>query len=109
MILAVGCSDCEMVEFRILREGMKENSRIPALDFRRVNLDLLGLCLQESHGKPRWREESSRTDVWFQTLSPPASRMIHSNEQEIKNQATVTGHARVKKSLLIQLMHEKNM
>ena len=43
---SLGCSDHEMVDFRILREGNKANSRITALDFRRADsgqfMDLLG-------------------------------------------------------------------
>jgi len=34
---SLGCSDHEMMEFRILREGNKANSRITAPDFRRVD------------------------------------------------------------------------
>ncbi|KAK4807056.1 hypothetical protein QYF61_018397 [Mycteria americana] len=37
---SLGCSDHEMVEFRILRERNKTKSRISALDFRRVDLGL---------------------------------------------------------------------
>ena len=43
---SLGCSDHEMVEFRILRGGSRAVSRITALDFRRANFslfkDLLG-------------------------------------------------------------------
>ena len=42
----LGCSDHEMVEFRMLYGGSRAMSRITALDFRRVNFglfkDLLG-------------------------------------------------------------------
>jgi len=42
----LGCSDPEMVEFRILRGGSRAISRIKTLDFRRANFglfkDLLG-------------------------------------------------------------------
>jgi len=43
---SLGCSDHEMVEFRILRGGSRAISRITALDFKRANFglfkDLLG-------------------------------------------------------------------
>jgi len=43
---SLGCSDHEMVEFRILYGGSRAISRITALDFRRANFglfkDLLG-------------------------------------------------------------------
>jgi len=36
----LGCSDHEMVEFRILRGGSRAISRIKILDFRRANFGL---------------------------------------------------------------------
>jgi len=36
----LGCSDHEMVEFRILRGGSREISRIKTLDLRRANFGL---------------------------------------------------------------------
>jgi len=36
----LGCSDHEMVEFRILREGSRAISRIKTLDLRRTNFGL---------------------------------------------------------------------
>jgi len=37
---SLGCSDHEMVEFRILRGGSRAISRIKTLDFRRANFGL---------------------------------------------------------------------
>jgi len=37
---SLGCSDHEMVEFRILRGGSRPISRITALDFKRANFGL---------------------------------------------------------------------
>jgi len=37
---SLGCSDHEMVEFRILRGGSRTISRIKTLDFRRANFGL---------------------------------------------------------------------
>ena len=37
---SLGCSNCETVEFKILREVSKINSRITAPDFRRADLGL---------------------------------------------------------------------
>jgi len=37
---SLGCSDHEMVEFRIMRGGSRAISRIKTMDFRRANFDL---------------------------------------------------------------------
>ena len=37
---SLGCSDCEVVEFRILHERNKVRSRIATLDIRRANFNL---------------------------------------------------------------------
>ncbi|GAB0209305.1 hypothetical protein GRJ2_003396200 [Grus japonensis] len=37
---SLGCSDHEMVEFRILRAARRASSKLPTLDFRRADLDL---------------------------------------------------------------------
>ncbi|KAG6931740.1 hypothetical protein G0U57_001044 [Chelydra serpentina] len=46
----LGGSDHEMVEFRILTQGRKENSRIQSLDFRKADFD----SLRELMGKVPW-------------------------------------------------------
>jgi len=44
---SLGCSDHEMVEFRILRGGSRAISRITTLDFRRANFELFKDLLGE--------------------------------------------------------------
>ena len=46
----LGCSDHEMVEFRILRGGSRAISRITTLDFRELTLASSRSCLEESRG-----------------------------------------------------------
>lgn len=52
-----GCSSCETVEFKILREVSKINSRITALDFSRADL---GLFRKGFHGKLCCRAKGPR-------------------------------------------------
>lgn len=51
-----GCSNHEMVEFRLLRGGSKAKSKITSLDFRRADYgfskDLLGRVLWGSESLP---------------------------------------------------------
>jgi len=50
----LGCSDHEMVEFKILREARRAHSKLTTLDFRRADFGLFRACLVEYHGtKPR--------------------------------------------------------
>lgn len=49
---SLGCSDCEIVKFRVVREGSKPKIAITTLDFRRTEglvLVCSGLFLEESH------------------------------------------------------------
>ena len=39
---SLGCSDHEMVEFKILRAPRRVHSKLAALDFRRADFDLFG-------------------------------------------------------------------
>ncbi|GAB0191898.1 nucleoside diphosphate kinase 6 [Grus japonensis] len=66
---SLGCSDCEMVEFKILRAARRARSKLTALDFRRADLGLFrGLLVftskcsshttQAAEGKGRdWESE----------------------------------------------------
>ncbi|GAB0178067.1 hypothetical protein GRJ2_000272000 [Grus japonensis] len=59
----LGCSDHEMVEFKILRAVRRAHRRLTALDFRRADFGLLspqGSCLVEYHRTKPWREEGPR-------------------------------------------------
>jgi len=46
---SLGCSDCEMVEFKILRAVRRAHSKLTALDFRRADF---GLCRDLLGGVP---------------------------------------------------------
>lgn len=50
------CSECQMVGFRILREGIKASSRFTILDFRRADFHQLGRIL--------WDMVLDRRVVW---------------------------------------------
>jgi len=60
----LGCSDHEMVNFRILRGGNRAISRIEILDFRRANF---GLFKQLLEGIPWARALKGRgvQECWF--------------------------------------------
>jgi len=48
---SLGCSDHEMVEFKILRAARRVHSKLTTLDFGRADFGLLrGICLVEYHG-----------------------------------------------------------
>ena len=49
-----GCSDHEMVEFKILRAARKAHSKLTTLDSRRADFGLLRV---EYHGIKPWREQ----------------------------------------------------
>lgn len=51
-----GCSDHEMMEFRVLRAVWRVHSKLTTLDFIRANFGLFGICLVEYHGIKLWRE-----------------------------------------------------
>jgi len=57
---SLSCADHEMVEFKSPREASRAKSKLTTLDFRRADLTPLGICLEESHGIRRWREERSQ-------------------------------------------------
>ena len=61
---SLGCSDHEMVKFRVLRGGDKANCRIATLDFRRADFglfrDLLGRHLWDTVPEKRVYQQ-----IWF--------------------------------------------
>lgn len=54
-----GCSDCEMVELRILRTGKKVKSKLPTLDFRRAGF--FG-CIKDPFGRVPWDKGLERRE-----------------------------------------------
>ena len=82
---SLGCIDHEMVELRILRGGNKANGRITTPNFRRADF---GLC-RDLLGRIPWEtvleSRGGLGDLFdIQGSPPPSSRMVHHNEQEIK-------------------------
>ena len=63
---SLGCSDCEMVEFKILRAVRRAHSKLTALDFRRADFglfrDLLG---RELWDKAQAGSEAQETWLTF--------------------------------------------
>jgi len=80
----LGCSDHEMVEFRILHGGSRELSRISTLDFRKGNFGLfrgqLGgipwIRAPEMKGRG-WGGGCPREMFFIQASLPPALRLVH--------------------------------
>ncbi|GAB0184462.1 hypothetical protein GRJ2_000911500 [Grus japonensis] len=54
---SLGCSDHEMVEFKILRAARRVHSKLTTLDSREQTL---AICLVEYHGTKPWREEGPK-------------------------------------------------
>ena len=66
---SLGCSDHDMVEFRILRGGSRAKSRIVTLDLRRANF---GIFRDLSGGIPLVRAlegRGSKTDGQYSTIT----------------------------------------
>ena len=58
---SLGCSNHELVEFKILREASKMNSSITAaLDLRRVDFGFFKVCLVQSQVKLPWKLREPR-------------------------------------------------
>ncbi|GAB0176047.1 nucleoside diphosphate kinase 6 [Grus japonensis] len=63
---SLGCSDHEMVEFKILRAARRAHSKLTTLDFRKADFglfrDLLAIAAQVTEGKDRdWENEEPPT------------------------------------------------
>jgi len=55
---SLGCSDHEMVEFKILREARRAHSKITTLDFRKADFSLFRDLVHR--GIKPWREEGPK-------------------------------------------------
>lgn len=65
---SLGCSNRELVEFKILREASKMNSRITATwDLRRVDFGFFKVCLARSQVKLPWKLKGPRKAEWSRT------------------------------------------
>lgn len=58
------CSDCETVEFKILRAVKRPHSKFPILDFRIVVLASSGLCLLEYNRIKPWKRKGAPFFKW---------------------------------------------
>ncbi|PKU43415.1 rna-directed dna polymerase from mobile element jockey-like [Limosa lapponica baueri] len=68
---SLGCSDHEMVEFKILRAARRAHCKLAPLDFRRA--DSSGICLVGYHGTKPQREEAPR-----EAVDKELARWLHS-------------------------------
>lgn len=66
---SLGCSDHEMMKFRILQGGNKAKRRFTTLDFRRTGFHLLMDLLGRITWNMMLREEDTRRAVWFSRIS----------------------------------------
>lgn len=57
---SLGCSDPEMVEFRILGAARKVHNKLTSVDPRGLTLGSTRICLVECHGIKPWREEGAQ-------------------------------------------------
>ncbi|GAB0209103.1 mitochondrial enolase superfamily member 1 [Grus japonensis] len=78
---SLGCSDHEMVEFRILREGSGTKSKLTTLDFRSAGFGLLKDLLGRFPGGKR----GPRKLVNIQGSPSPSSREFHPNKYEVRD------------------------
>ncbi|GAB0178039.1 nucleoside diphosphate kinase 6 [Grus japonensis] len=80
---SLGCSDHEMMEFKILRAARRAHSKLTALDFRRADFglfrDVLGTLGQSPGGK-----KGSRQLANIQGPPPPSSGAIDPNKGEVR-------------------------
>jgi len=57
---SLGCSDHEMVAFKILRAARRVHSKLITLDLRKETLASSGICWVEYHRIKPWREEGPK-------------------------------------------------
>jgi len=73
---SLGCSDHEMVEFKILRAVRRVHSKLSTLDFRRADFGLFRGLL----GRVPWDKvlEGRRAqENWLKGSPPPSSEAMH--------------------------------
>lgn len=77
---SLGSSDCEIIEFKILREVSKTKSRIATVNFRRADFALF-----RNLGKIPWETALEDKEVQESWLVPPQStRTVHSDMQKLE-------------------------
>lgn len=81
---SLGCSDDEMVEFRILKRGNKAKGRITTTDFRRAHFGVFRHQLERIPWETALKRREVQDLVAFQESPFPSSKMVHLHMQEIK-------------------------
>lgn len=75
---SLGSGDCEIIEFKILRELRKTKSKIATLNFRRTDFGLFR-NLARFRGRLPWRIERPRRVGWYLLKAQEESILIHRN------------------------------
>ena len=81
--VSFGCSDHEMVEFRILRGGSKKQDHNPELEESRLQ-PLQRFAWKNPMGYSPGEKRGVGELVDIQRSSPPSSRKVYPNKQEIE-------------------------
>lgn len=89
------CSDCEIMEFEILRAAKRAHGKFTTLEFRRADFGLLRDLLVEYHGIKPWRgfpgeKRGPRKLISIQESPHPSSEMMHPNEEEVREKCQKT-------------------
>ncbi|GAB0182327.1 hypothetical protein GRJ2_000698000 [Grus japonensis] len=82
---SLGCSDHEMVEFKILRAERRAHSKLGTLDFRRADFGLFrDLLSRVPWDKALEGRRGPRKLVSIHESPPPSSGAIHPKKEEVK-------------------------
>ncbi|GAB0202510.1 hypothetical protein GRJ2_002716600 [Grus japonensis] len=82
---SLGCSDHEMVEFRILEAVRSAHSKLIALDFRGADFGLFRNLPGRYHGTKPWSEEGPKTAGWYSRVT--SSKLRSDASQQRRSQA----------------------
>ncbi|GAB0179267.1 hypothetical protein GRJ2_000392000 [Grus japonensis] len=86
---SLGCSDHEMVQFKILRQrGGRTASSLPWTSGEQ-SLASSGICLVEYHGTKPWREEGPKKAGWYSRII--SSKLRSDASQQRGSQAKMRG------------------
>ncbi|PKU32048.1 dtw domain-containing protein 2 [Limosa lapponica baueri] len=88
---SLGCSDHEMVEFKILQAARRAHSKLTTLNFRRA--DFGDLLFRDLLGRVPWEgtlpcprgKRGPRKLVSIQESPPPSSGVIYHNKEEVRH------------------------
>lgn len=99
------CTDQQMLGFRSLRGGVKTESRSITQALRIPDFGFFSDVLGRVPWVRHWRGERPRKAGWY--LPPLSSRVVHPNEQEVKQKCQ--GPVWMSKGLLTKLKHKQEM